>query len=114
MSEDEEVVRNLLGVIYQITQRGDDRAEIGDQFLRLFDTWLARDGVGRVDLLFDQLDLDRVPASLGVLALVVTRAHRDDFARREAFVAKLRGRLEGIDDGRTVEQVDRILEGLIS
>ncbi len=81
----------------------------------LFTGWkdvdLTAKGVAKVDLVFDTVDLDRVPPTLGILLLAMTRLARDSFERRAPFIERLRTWLIG-RDGRTARDVDDMLRGL--
>jgi len=106
-----EHVDKLLETLYAAHARAEPSAETLDPFLDTFETWLIPSGVAKVDMLFSRVDLDRVPQSLGVLLLATTRLTRNHFAVREAFCERLAKWLVG-RDGRTAEQVEKMLEGL--
>lgn len=108
---DAEQVDDLLKLTYEALARGVRSRDVADAFLDTFDRWLTRDGVARVDLLFDRVDLDRAPESLGILLLATTRLTREHFARREAFFQRLSGWFIG-RSGRTERDVDIMLRGL--
>lgn len=108
---DSEQVDDLLDVAYQSHARGRRSSDALDVFLDTFERWLTRDGVGKVDMLFDRLDLDRVPESLGILLLATTRLTRAHFTRRDAFLERLGRWLVG-RSGRTKQHVDNMLRGL--
>ena len=108
---DAEQVDDLLDAVYGAHARGDRGKDVLDAFLDTFERWQNRDGVPRVDLLFERVDLDRAPDSLGVLLLATTRLTRGHFARRVAFVERLRAWLIG-RAGRTERSVDAMLRGL--
>jgi hypothetical protein len=100
-----EQVDDLLEMVYQAQARGDQGRDVLDAFLDRFERWQNRDGVPKVDLLFDRVVLDRAPESLGILLLATTRLTREHFARRAAFVERLRVWLIG-RAGRTEQRVD--------
>jgi hypothetical protein len=108
---DPEQVDDLLNVTCEAHARGARSRDVLDAFLDTFERWLTPEGVARVEMLFDRVDLDRAPDSLGVLLLATTRLTRDHFARREAFVERLRRWLIG-RAGRTERDVDVLLRGL--
>lgn len=104
-------VEELLASVYQAHQRAEPTAQTAGAFLDAFDRWLTPAGVAKVDRLFDRVDLDRVPGSVGVLLLAATRLTRAHFTRREAFLERFAAWLLG-RDGRTREDVDAMLQGL--
>lgn len=108
---DAEQVGDLLKRTYEAHEQGGGFKEVLDALLDTFDRWLNVDGIARVDLLFDRVDLDRAPESLGILLLASTRLTRAYFARREAFVQRLTSWLIG-RSGRTEQDVERMLRGL--
>lgn len=108
---DTEQVDELLKVAYDATARGVPSRDVLDAVLDTFEDWLKPDRVARVDLLFDRVDLDRAPESLGILLLATTRLTRASFARREAFIQRLRSWFVG-RSGRTEQDVDSMLRGL--
>lgn len=108
---DAEQVDALLDAVYQAHARGERSTDVLEPFLDSIEPWLTREGVARVDLLLDRLDLDRAPESLGILLLATTRLTRAHFVRRDAFVERLRRWLVG-RAGRTEQDVDRMLRGL--
>lgn len=103
--------RDLMERVYAAHDRGAPAPAIGDIFLDTLETWLMPSGIAKVDLVFDHLDLDRVPGSIGVLLLASTRLTRAAFARRDAFVDRFARWLLG-RDGRTSEDVEAMLRGL--
>jgi hypothetical protein len=107
-----EQVDDVLAAVYRGHAAGSDSEDVIDPFLDTFEGWLSPDGVAKVDLLFDRVDLDRAPASLGIVLLATTRLTRTRFAHREAFVERLRAWLVG-REGRTAKQVDTMLRGLL-
>jgi len=108
---DAEQVDDLLRVAYEAHARGVRSRAVLDALLDTFERWLTPDGVARVDLLFDHVDLDRAPESLGILLLATTRLTRAHFAHREPFVERLRKWLIG-RSRRTEQDVDNMLRGL--
>lgn len=108
---DVEQVDDLLKGAYQALAQGVRSRDVLDRFLDTFERWLTRDGVARVNLLFDRVDLGRAPESLGILLLATTRLTRENFVRRKAFVQLLSSWLIG-RSGRTEEDVDSMLRGL--
>jgi hypothetical protein len=108
---DAEQVEDLLATVYRAHAQGHPSREVLDTLLDTFERWLTRDGVRKVDRLFEQVDLDRAPEALGLLLLATTRLTRENFARREAFVERLGRWLVG-RSGRSQQDVDNILRGL--
>jgi hypothetical protein len=108
---DAEQVDDLLGTVYRAHAKGERAKDVLDPFLDTFERWLCLDGVLKVDILFARVDLERAPASLGILLLSTTRVTRESFARRAEFIERLRGFLVG-REGRTERSVDNMLRGL--
>jgi hypothetical protein len=109
--DDEGQVKLLLDAVYRAHAHGVPPEEAADAFLDTFERWLTPAGIAKVDLVFDRVDLDRAPGSLGLLLLATTRLTRAHFARREAFLERLAGWLLG-RSGRTAEDVEAMLQGL--
>jgi hypothetical protein len=108
---DAEEVDDLLETVYRAHARGDRGRDVLNAFLDTFERWQNRDGVPKVDLLFERVDLHQAPDSLGVLLLATTRLTRGHFACRAGFVERLRAWLIG-RAGRTERGVDALLRGL--
>lgn len=108
---DAEQVDDLLNRAYQAYAQGVRSRDLLDAFLDTFEGWLTTEGVVRVNLLFDRVDLDRAPESLGILLLATTRLTRAHFTRRDSFVERLSHWLIG-RSGRTEEDVEAMLRGL--
>jgi len=106
-----EQVDTLLHTLYGAQMQGEPSADVLDGFLDTFETWLAPEGVPKVDLLFSRVDLNRAPEALGILLLATTRLTRSHFSERNAFVERLANWLVG-RNGRTPEHVEKMLEGL--
>lgn len=104
-------VDDLLDVVYRAHARGEDSVDVLDVLLDTIEPWLSRDGVARMDLLLDHVDLDRAPESFGVLLLATTRLTRAHFVRRDAFIERLRRWLVG-RSGRREQDVDQMLQRL--
>ncbi len=104
-------VAALLEDAYASRAAGNQNADTNDRFLDVFTTWLTPDKVELVDMVFDQIDLDRVPESLGLLLLTVTRLTREHFARRDHFIKRVETMLR--NNGRNERQVDSVMRGLI-
>ena len=106
-----EQVDDLLKRAYQRYAQGMPSTDLLDAFLDTYERWLTMEGIARVNLLFDSVDLDRAPESLGILLLATTRLTRAHFARRDSFVERLSHWLIG-RAGRTAQDVDAMLRGL--
>lgn len=106
-----EQVDGLLERLYAAQSRGEPSSEALDAFLDTFETWLASEGLAKVDGLFSRVDLDRAPEALGILLLATTRLTRSHFVERDAFLERLASWLVG-RNGRTPEDVNKMLEGL--
>lgn len=106
-----EQVDGLLSALYAAQTRGELSTVALDAFLDTFETWLNPVGVGKVDLLFLRVDLNRAPESLGILLLASTRLTRSHFLERNAFIERLAKWLVG-RNARTPEHVNKMLEGL--
>ncbi len=114
MADLERAVRDVDAVlddVYRAHAQGQPAEDILDTFLGTLECWLTLTGIAEVNLLFDRVDLARAPGSLGLLLLATTRLTREHFARRDAFVNRLRAWLIG-RDGRTERAVDDVLRGL--
>lgn len=111
LSTDTEQVDALLASAYRWHREGKPGKEILRAFLDTFELWLTEAGKAKVDLVFDGVDLERLPPSLGLLLLASTRLTRDHFTRREAYCERLRRALIG-KDGRNERQVEAMLRGL--
>lgn len=108
---DADRVLELLAALYANREHRTPDADALSIFFDTFEGWLTAKGVAKVDLVFDSVDLDRVPPTLGVLLLAMTRLTRDSFHRRAPFIERLRTWLIG-RDGRTAQDVDNMLGGL--
>jgi len=108
---DEQQVDDLLDTVYQAQARGERSREVLDAFLDTLERWQNREGAPRIDRLFERVELERAPESLGILLLATTRLTRGHFARREAFIDRLRSFLIG-RAGRSERRIDDILRGL--
>lgn len=106
-----EQVDDFLGAIYEAHARGDRSRDVLDRLLDTLERWLTPDGIARVDMLFDRIELDRAPESAGILLLATTRLTRAHFHRRDAFIERFQRWLVG-RAGRTEDDVDTILQGL--
>jgi hypothetical protein len=104
-------VLDLLAALYASREHREPDADALSVFFDTFEGWLTAKGVAKVDLVFDRVDLDRVPPTLGILLLAMTRLTRDSFKRRAPFIERLRTWLIG-RDGRTAQDVDNMLQGL--
>jgi hypothetical protein len=105
------LISAILDALYAAHARGERSRDALGPFLDAFERWLTPDGTAKVEALFDRVELDRAPESLGILLLASTRLTRAHFARRAAFVERLRGWLVG-RAGRTERSVDDMLRGL--
>ncbi len=110
---DAEQVDDLLEALYLGRAKAGRSREVLEAFLDTFERWLNRDGVAKVDMLFERVVLDRAPDSLGILLLATTRLTREHFGRRDTFIERLRGWLVG-RAGRTERDVDNMLRGLLA
>ena len=108
---DADRVFDLLEALYTSRGHRTSDTEALSVFFDTFEGWLTAKGVAKVDLVFDTVDLDRVPPTLGILLLAMTRLARDSFERRAPFIERLRTWLIG-RDGRTARDVDDMLRGL--
>ncbi|MRG93539.1 hypothetical protein [Polyangium spumosum] len=109
--EDADQVTDLLDAVYEAHAKGTRARDVLDTFLDTFEGWLTADGAANVDQLFERLDLDRAPESMGILLLATTRLTRAHFMEREPFITRLTRWLVG-RAGRTERDVDNMLRGL--
>jgi hypothetical protein len=106
-----EQVDRLLDTLYAAKTQGGPSTAVLDAFLDTFETWLAPEGIAKVDELFLRVDLNRAPDALGILLLATTRLTRNHFVERDAFLERLAKWLVG-RNGRTPEDVNKMLLGL--
>jgi len=104
-------VEDLLESVYRSHAQGERATELLDTFLDTFEGWLTPEGVAKVDMLFERIDLDRVPESMGTLILATTRLTCGHFQKRDAFIERLATWLVG-RSGRTEQDVENMLRGL--
>ncbi len=108
---DSEHVEQVLEALYAAHSRGESSTETMDGFLDTFETWLNPRGITKVDQVFSAFDLNRAPEALGIVLLATTRLTKTHFKQRDGFLERLTKWLVG-RDGRTPEQVAKMLEGL--
>ncbi|HVK64007.1 MAG TPA: hypothetical protein VM694_06020 [Polyangium sp.] len=104
-------VTDLLDAVYDAHSKGARSRDMLDTFLDTFEGWLTAEGAAKVDLLFERLDLDRAPESMGILLLATTRLTRAHFTQRDSFLSRLTRWLVG-RSGRTERDVETMLRGL--
>lgn len=108
---DAEQVDDLLARVQAEHLRGDVSAEELADLHEEVEGWLSPTGKTKVELLFERIDLDRVPGAFPLLLLAATRRTRSHFERRDSFIARLRAWMIARGD-RTIERIDAVLKGL--
>ncbi len=108
---DAQEASRLLDEAYRSHERGAEDEDVLEAFLDGLESWLTPRGARRVDVVFDRIELDRAPESLGLLLLATTRRTRHHFSHRAPFIERLAVFLIG-RAGRTLTQVEAMLQGL--
>ncbi len=106
-----EQVETLLQSVYRAHGKGEHSKAVLGLFFDTVQTWLKLEGIAKMERLFEQIDLDRVPESLGIVLLATTRLTAEHFQQREAFFTRLTAWFCG-RGGRTSNDVDVMLRGL--